>query len=115
MVLLLPCVTPSGAKPTLSMLLCGLPGFVGLRVAPPEVVDDQGRPRHTEGVTPLSGLMFLRLSWQRSRASALLGGVGRDAAVLAQPLVDWCSTETVVRKAVLTRQLTVKRLSVRRP
>lgn len=53
---------------------------------PAEVTDSQGRPQHIEGVSPLPGLVFLGLSWQRSRASALLGGVGDDAAGLAQHL-----------------------------
>ncbi|UQN08130.1 NAD(P)/FAD-dependent oxidoreductase [Deinococcus sp. QL22] len=66
---------------------------------PPEITDSQGRPQHLEGVSPLPGLMFLGLSWQRSRASALLGGVGNDAAVLAGQLVDVCAKESEVPSA----------------
>ncbi|UQN08060.1 hypothetical protein [Deinococcus sp. QL22] len=66
---------------------------------PPEVVDSQGRPQHLEGVSPLPGPMFLGLSWQRSRASALLGGVGNDAAVLAGRLVELCAKESEVPSA----------------
>lgn len=51
-----------------------------------EVLDARGQLRHTGGVTPLPGLYVLGLSWQRTRASALLGGVGKDAQLLAAHL-----------------------------
>jgi putative flavoprotein involved in K+ transport len=49
----------------------------------PGVTDDQGRIRHTRGVTPAAGLYMLGLTWQHTRTSALLGWVGNDAAYLA--------------------------------
>jgi len=39
---------------------------------------------HRRGVTEVSGLYFLGLSWQHTRGSALLGFVGDDAAYLAR-------------------------------
>ena len=50
------------------------------------VLDESGAPVHVHGVTDVPGLAFLGLPWQRSRDSALLGGVGRDAAELADVL-----------------------------
>ncbi|MGC9671178.1 flavin-containing monooxygenase [Planosporangium sp. 12N6] len=50
------------------------------------VLDDRGAPVHREGLTDWPGLYFLGLPWQRSRGSAVLGWVGRDAAVLADRL-----------------------------
>ncbi len=47
------------------------------------VLDAGGAPVHSGGVTSWPGLYFLGLPWQRTRGSAVLGGVGRDAAVLA--------------------------------
>jgi putative flavoprotein involved in K+ transport len=58
----------------------------------PDALDDLGAPLHDEGVSPtVPGLGYVGLGWQRSRNSALLGGVGADAArvldrVLARPL-----------------------------
>ncbi len=50
------------------------------------VLDADGAPVHHEGMTVVPGLAFLGLPWQRNRGSALLGWVGRDAAVLADRL-----------------------------
>ena len=47
------------------------------------VLDDRGAPVHRGGVTSWPGLYFLGLPWQRTRGSAVLGWVGRDAEVLA--------------------------------
>lgn len=40
--------------------------------------------QHDRGVTPIQGLFFLGLPWQHRRGSALLQGVGNDAAYLVQ-------------------------------
>lgn len=49
----------------------------------PEVIDDAGVPRHDGGRSlAVPGLWFLGLPWQRTRGSALLGLVQRDAAHL---------------------------------
>ena len=51
------------------------------------VVGDDGWPRHHRGVaTDASGLYFVGLPFLYSAASALLGGVGRDAAHVAAHL-----------------------------
>jgi putative flavoprotein involved in K+ transport len=52
------------------------------------VFDDSGAPIQHHGITDVPGLAFLGLPWQRSRGSALLGWVGRDAAALADRLGD---------------------------
>ena len=44
--------------------------------------DEQGHILRRRGVTPSPGLYTLGLSWQHTRASALLGWVGDDAAYL---------------------------------
>jgi putative flavoprotein involved in K+ transport len=51
------------------------------------VLDAAGRPIHRRGVTAAPGLYFLGLPWQHTRGSALIGWVGRDAAVLAEHIV----------------------------
>lgn len=48
----------------------------------PGVLDYRGNPLHHRGVTQAEGLFFLGLPWQYTRKSALIGGVGRDAAYL---------------------------------
>ena len=47
---------------------------------------DDGRLVHDHGDTAAPGLYALGRPWQRSRGSALLGFVGRDAADLAERL-----------------------------
>ncbi|GAA2340832.1 NAD(P)/FAD-dependent oxidoreductase [Dactylosporangium salmoneum] len=51
------------------------------------VLDPSGAPVHRHGVTAWPGLYFLGLPWQRTRGSAVLGWVGRDAAVLARRIL----------------------------
>jgi putative flavoprotein involved in K+ transport len=45
-----------------------------------------GEILHRRGVTGVSGLYFVGLSWQHTRGSALLGFVNGDAAYLADHL-----------------------------
>lgn len=47
------------------------------------VLDPQGAPVHQRGVAEVPGFYFVGLSWLHRRGSALLGGVGNDAAFLA--------------------------------
>jgi putative flavoprotein involved in K+ transport len=55
----------------------------------PEVTDDTGVPRHDGGRSlAVPGLWFLGLPWQRTRGSALLGFVQRDAAHLDAAIFD---------------------------
>ncbi|WP_270170813.1 flavin-containing monooxygenase [Paenibacillus sp. SYP-B4298] len=42
-------------------------------------LDQQGKPLHRRGVSPVAGLYYVGLPWQTSRQSALLRGVGKDA------------------------------------
>ncbi len=51
-----------------------------------DVVGPDGHVLHREGRTTVPGLWFLGLPWQRTRGSALLGFVQRDAAVLAEQM-----------------------------
>jgi putative flavoprotein involved in K+ transport len=55
--------------------------YAWLRI--PGALNEQGLPIHRKGVSPVSGLYYVGLPWQTSRNSALLGGVGRDAAAIA--------------------------------
>ena len=49
------------------------------------VFDDAGNPRHRRGVAESQpGLFFVGLPFQHDRTSALIGGVGRDAAFVAE-------------------------------
>ncbi|MEU2612198.1 NAD(P)/FAD-dependent oxidoreductase [Micromonospora sp. NPDC007271] len=52
------------------------------------VLDPSGAPVQRAGVTDWPGLYFLGLPWQRTRGSALLGWVGRDAEMLAARLAE---------------------------
>ncbi len=51
-------------------------------MAIPEVKDAQGSFVQRQGRAPVPGFYFIGRPWQRSRGSALLVGVGDDAAVL---------------------------------
>ena len=59
------------------------PSYLWLNVP---IFDVQGRPQHHRGVTAAVGMVFLGLAWQYRRGSALIGGVGEDAAYLAEHL-----------------------------
>jgi putative flavoprotein involved in K+ transport len=52
------------------------------------VTDARGAPIHRRGVTRAEGLYFLGLKWQYRFDSSLLGGVGRDAAHLAEQITS---------------------------
>jgi putative flavoprotein involved in K+ transport len=53
------------------------------------VLDDAGRPRHRRGVaTDVAGLYFVGLRFQHTMTSALLGGVGADAAFVAARVAE---------------------------
>jgi putative flavoprotein involved in K+ transport len=47
------------------------------------VFDPDGRLHHRRGITGMSGLYFLGLTWQHTRGSALIGWVKDDAAFIA--------------------------------
>lgn len=58
-----------------------------LRIA--GALDESGRPYHQQGVAVnVERLCFMGLGWMRSRNSALLGGVGRDAKQIIQTLAQ---------------------------
>jgi putative flavoprotein involved in K+ transport len=50
------------------------------------VLDIAGEIEHRYGITPVAGLYVLGLRFQRRRASHFIGGVGADAAYLAEHL-----------------------------
>ncbi len=52
------------------------------------IFDGNGRLRHRRGVTDVSGLYFLGLTWQHTRGSALLGWVKDDAAFIADKIAE---------------------------
>lgn len=53
----------------------------------PRIVDADGWPIHTRGVTSVPGLYFVGLHWLSKRKSALLLGVGEDAEHVVSALV----------------------------
>lgn len=56
-------------------------------VAIPEVKDAHGTFLHHQGIAPLPRFYFIGRPWQRSRGSALLMGVGTDAAMIKDHIV----------------------------
>lgn len=52
------------------------------------VIDLHGNPIHERGVTPIPGLYFLGLSWQYTRNSGLIRGVGTDAHYIKQVIQE---------------------------
>ena len=52
-------------------------------VAVPGALDDDGRPVHRSGRSPVAGLYWMGLPMMRTLSSALVGGVGADARALA--------------------------------
>jgi putative flavoprotein involved in K+ transport len=54
----------------------------------PGVIGEGGKPLHARGVSPVNGIFFLGLPWQRCRKSALIGGVGDDAQFIASMIIQ---------------------------
>jgi len=52
-------------------------------------VFDDGRLRHRRGVTDVSGLYFVGLTWQYTRGSALIGWVRDDAEFIAEQIAAY--------------------------
>ncbi len=53
------------------------------------IFDENGRLRHRRGVTDVSGLYFLGITWQWTRGSALIGWVKEDAEFIAQEIAAY--------------------------
>ncbi|HMQ33401.1 MAG TPA: FAD-dependent oxidoreductase [Chloroflexaceae bacterium] len=72
------------------------PSYVWLDVP---VLDPHGTPVHQRGVTEVPGFYFVGLSWLHRRGSALLGGVGSDAAFLASHIAERLAAPSVEQPA----------------
>jgi putative flavoprotein involved in K+ transport len=60
----------------------------------PADVDAQGRYLEDRGLSPVPGLFYVGRSWQNNRASALLCGVGTEAAAMVDRVVQYVRTTT---------------------
>jgi putative flavoprotein involved in K+ transport len=67
------------------------------------VFDQAGNPVHQRGITAFPGLYFLGLHWLYKRKSALLYGVGEDAAFVALAIADRGRTTGVPHEVPLTK------------
>lgn len=63
-------------------------------VAIPEAKDTRGGLAHWRGVSPVSGLYVIGRSWQWTRGSALLAGVGDDAVYVASRIAERLSSRS---------------------
>ena len=70
-------------------------------VAIPAIKDARGAFVHQHGVSSVPGLYFIGRSWQWTRGSALLHGVGADAAFLAGRITAQLSESTTPQYPVL--------------
>jgi putative flavoprotein involved in K+ transport len=59
-------------------------GFTGdLGYLPGWLLDDHGAPIHEHGVSPVRGMYYLGFPWLSSRKSAIIYGIGEDAAFVS--------------------------------
>ena len=58
------------------------------------IFDEDGRLRHRRGVTDVPGLVFLGLTWQHTRGSALIGWVKDDAEYIAERIAEYQESKT---------------------
>jgi putative flavoprotein involved in K+ transport len=63
-------------------------------IALPEAKDARGNLLHQRGISPVPGLYLIGRSWQWTRGSALLTGVGDDALYLAKYLLQHVDMNT---------------------
>lgn len=52
------------------------------------IFNNKGLPVHTRGVTDVSGLYFLGLTWQYTWGSARFSGIGKDAQFIKDQILD---------------------------
>ena len=67
-------------------------------VAIPEAKDGRGGFVHRRGVSPVPGFYFIGRSWQWTRGSALLHGVGDDAANVASRIAEQMPDRVIVEE-----------------
>jgi putative flavoprotein involved in K+ transport len=72
-------------------------------VAIPAIKDARGAFVHQRGVSPVPGLSFMGRSWQWTRGSALLHGVGADAAFLVGQIATQLDESSTPRYHVFQR------------
>jgi putative flavoprotein involved in K+ transport len=65
----------------------------------PEVIDSDGGIRHDRGRTAVPGLFVLGMRWQYRMTSHQIGGVGADAAFLAEQIAPGADGRRVLRAA----------------
>jgi putative flavoprotein involved in K+ transport len=63
-------------------------------IAIPQAKDAQGHLLHRRGISPVPGLYLIGRSWQWTRGSALLTGVGDDALYLTKHLLQQLEPDT---------------------
>jgi putative flavoprotein involved in K+ transport len=68
-------------------------------IAIPEVKDAQAHVLHRRGISPVPDLYLIGRSWQWTRGSALLTGVGDDAFYLTKHLQHQLERDTISRDA----------------
>jgi putative flavoprotein involved in K+ transport len=71
--------------------------FPWLRI--PEVIDDDGGIRHDRGRTAVPGLFVLGMRWQSRMTSHQIGGVGADAALVAEQILRAANAPAALRAA----------------
>jgi putative flavoprotein involved in K+ transport len=52
----------------------------------PRVTDENGRPTHKRGISPVPGIYFLGFPWLHSRKSGLIHGIDEDARFIAEAI-----------------------------
>ena len=50
------------------------------------VTDENGRPIHKRGISPVPGIYFLGFPWLHSRKSGIIHGIGEDARFIAEAI-----------------------------
>jgi putative flavoprotein involved in K+ transport len=53
------------------------------------ILGEDGRVRHRRGVTDVTGIYFLGLTWQHTRGSALIGFIKDDAEFIAEKIAQY--------------------------
>jgi putative flavoprotein involved in K+ transport len=72
-------------------------------VAIPEVKDGRGGFVHWRGVSPVPGMYFIGQSWQWTRGSALLAGVGDDASYVVSRITERLSRKMAEEEDAASR------------
>jgi putative flavoprotein involved in K+ transport len=64
------------------------------------IIDENGNPKHKNGISDIQGLYFLGFGWLRSRKSFLIYGITEDAAFISKKVCEYSDKHAYISSTV---------------